>query len=101
MVGVGEFSGYARVYDGVVLVYGYEQGRYQTVRVDRNEECTHFECDLAPWVPSPGERVAEVNNEDCIGGTVIEAGEGTSLVLWTGFIEAQVWRNTNLEPCWN
>ncbi len=101
MIGVGEFSGYARVSDGVVHVCGYDQGRYQTVRMDRDEECEHLECELVRWVPSHGERVMEDNNEDCITGIVVACGEGTSLVKWTGFIEPQVWRNTDLEPAWD
>jgi hypothetical protein len=95
MTGVWE---YARVSDGIVYVYGYEQGRYQTVRMDRDQECEHLECELTPWVPAPGECVVEANNEDCITGLVLEASESTALVRWTGFIEPQVWRNTKLEP---
>jgi hypothetical protein len=90
---------YARLSDGAaVYVYGYEDGRYQTVRMDRDEECTHLGCELTPWTPAPGERVVEANNEDCISGTVVETGAGTSLVNWLGFNEPQVWRNAKLEP---
>jgi hypothetical protein len=95
MIGVGEF---ARASDGVVFIYGHDEERYHTVRVDRDEECTHLECDLTPWTPTPGERIAEANNEDCIGGTVIETGDCSALVKWTGFIEPQMWRNNKLEP---
>lgn len=95
MTGVGD---YARVSDGIVFVYGYEQGRYQTVRAERDEECSHLECELTPWTPALGERVVEANNEDCIGGIVAELGENTALVTWAGFVEPQNWRNARLEP---
>ena len=95
MAWVGE---YARVSDGTVFVYGCDQGRYRTVRAERDEECSHLECELTPWAPAPGERVAEFGNEDCIGGIVLEADESAALVAWTGFVDPQVWRNANLEP---
>jgi hypothetical protein len=100
MVGLGEFCGYAQVSDGVVYVYGHDQGRYQTVRVDRDQESEHLECDLTPWAPTKGERVAEINNEECVTGTILEAGERTALVRWNGFVEPQVWLNADLEPVW-
>jgi hypothetical protein len=95
MIGIGEF---ARTADGIVFIYGQDNGCYQTVRVDRDEECSHSKCELAPWTPVLGERIVEANNEDCIGGTVLETGDYTALIRWTGFIEPQVWRNSKLEP---
>lgn len=98
MIGAGEFRGYARVSDGVVHVYGYEQGRYQAFHLELDEESTHLECELTQWTPASGERVVESGNEDCISGTVIETGEGESFVTWADFVEPQRWRNANLEP---
>jgi hypothetical protein len=98
MIGAGEFRGYARVSDGVVYVYGFGQGRYQTFHLELDEESTHLECELTQWTPTSGERVVESGNEDCISGTITEAGESTSFVKWLGFLEPQIWRNANLEP---
>lgn len=97
MIGVGQC---ARVSDGVVYVLGFDQGRYQTVRVDRDEECSHLAHELSPWTPLPGECAVEAGNEQCIDGTVVASADGTSLVTWTGFSEPQVWRNAKLEPYW-
>jgi hypothetical protein len=101
MDGVGEFGGYARVSGGVVYIYGQAQGRYQTVRVDRDEECSHLSCELTPWAPAPGERVTESNNDNCITGVALEVNENTTLIMWTGFSEPQTWRNAKLEPAWD
>lgn len=95
MIGVGE---YARISDGVVYVTGNERGLFQSVRVDRDEECEHRGSELTAWIPAQGDCVAEYNNDDCVGGIVVEAGEGTSLVTWNGLTETQVWRNAKLEP---
>jgi hypothetical protein len=98
VVGIGEFIGYARVSDGVVYVCRYDQGRYQSFRMDRDEECSHLECELMPWLPAVGERVCEANDEDYVVGLVLETDKDTSLVRWTGFMDPQVWRNAQLEP---
>jgi hypothetical protein len=47
---------YARLSDGgVVFIYGCENGVFSTVRIDRDEETQHRECELSPWTPEPGE----------------------------------------------
>jgi hypothetical protein len=47
---------YARLSDGnVVFIYGYENGIFSTVRIDRDQECQHRPCELMPWAPAPGE----------------------------------------------
>jgi hypothetical protein len=100
MTGAGEFSRgrYARISDGVVFVIGNERGLFESIRIDRDEECEHCGSELTAWTPEQGEQVAEYSNEDCVTGTVIEVGDGTSLVMWAGFTEPQVWRNAKLEP---
>lgn len=47
---------YARLSDGsVVYIFGYEDGFFSTVRIDRDEEMKHRPCELTPWAPAPGE----------------------------------------------
>jgi hypothetical protein len=47
---------YARLSDGsVVFIYGYANGIFETVRIDRDEESQHRPCELTPWGPAPGE----------------------------------------------
>jgi hypothetical protein len=41
--------------DGIVYILKHDQGRYQTVRIDHDEESQHRPCDLTPWGPAPGE----------------------------------------------
>jgi hypothetical protein len=98
----GVIGAYARVSDGIVYILEHDQGRYQTVRVDRDEEGEHtyLEWQLVPWTPVPGERVVESGEDDCTG-VILETGEGNSLVRWAGFIEPQIWRHTQLEPAWS
>ena len=98
MIGVGE---YGRASGGGVFVVGNDRGLIQSIGVDRDEDCEHPECELTAWVPTRGERVAEYNNADCVTGAVLEARDGTSLVMWTGFVEPQVWQNTKLEPAFS
>jgi hypothetical protein len=95
MAGLGD---YARTSEGIVFIFGNENGRFQTVSVDRDQEFEHLECELVPWMPLPGEQVWEANNEDSITGAVMKTNERTSLVKWDGFVEPEVWRNTQLEP---
>jgi hypothetical protein len=95
-------NNYARLSNGsVVYIHGHENGLFSTVRVDRDEESQHRQCELVPWTPVPGERVTEHNKEDCITGLVLEASESTAHILWSGFAEPQIWRNTKLEPAWD
>lgn len=95
MAGLGD---YARTSDGIVFIFGNENGRFQTVSVARDQEFEYLESELTPWVPAPDERIAEAHSEDCVTGTVLQVGDGTTLVRWFGFVEPQVWRNTLLEP---
>lgn len=47
---------YARLSDGsIVYIYGYENGLFNTVSIDRDEEALHRPSDLIPWAPAPGE----------------------------------------------
>jgi hypothetical protein len=96
MIGVGE---YARTADGVVYVIGREGGSVQTIRMDRDEECTYLvEHELTPWLPATGERVWEFDNEESITGTVLNTNDRTSLIKWDDAAEPEVWRNSQLEP---
>ena len=55
----GVVGAYARVSDGIVYILEHDQGRYKTVRVDRDQEGEHLQSELTPWTPVTGERVAE------------------------------------------
>jgi hypothetical protein len=92
---------YARTSDGIVFIQGFDGGSYQAVRTDRDEERDYSASDLTPWSPQDGDRVTEINNEDGVTGIVVYEGEGTSEVVWKGFIRQQTWLNKNLEPAWN
>ena len=46
----------ARLSDGsVVYIYGYENGFFSTVRIDREAKSLHRPCELTPWAPASGE----------------------------------------------
>lgn len=101
MIGaVGEFKvgTYARTKDGTGYIIGCDGGSYQVVSTERDEERDYSSSELTPWLPAPGERVVEADKEDCITGIVVDGGEGTSLVMWNGFVCPQTWLNTHLEP---
>jgi len=104
MIGaVGEFKigAYARTKDGTGYIIGCDGGSYQIVSTERDDEQDYSSSELTPWLPSPGERVIEADNEDCVTGVVVDDGEGTSMVMWNGFFEPQTWPNKNLEPAWD
>jgi hypothetical protein len=68
--------------------------------MERDEEREYSANELAPWLPTPGERVVEADNDDLEAsiGIIVEAGERTSVVKWEGYVTPQTWLNTNLEP---
>jgi hypothetical protein len=91
---------YANTPDGIVLILGYKNNRYQTVRIDRDEERDYFASGLADWSPQNGEQVVEAGNENSPTGTVVEAGEDISLVVWAGLLRHVSFVNSCLEPVW-
>jgi hypothetical protein len=97
---VGFKAGYVRTQDGIGLIFGREQDSYQVVSVKRDEERDYSARDLTPWLPKAGDRVTEAGNEDSPTGFVVYEGEGTSEVVWKGFIRQQTWLHANLEPAW-
>jgi hypothetical protein len=92
---------YARTKNGIVYVFGCDNGKYQAVCTNRDEEGEYSASELTPWSPSFGERVIEANDEDCVTGIVIGVGNGTSLVEWKDFACPQTWPNSKLEPAWD
>jgi hypothetical protein len=97
---VGFKAGYVRTQDGIGFIFGCEGDRYQVVSVERDEERSVSASDLTPWTPRKSDRVTEAGNEDSPIGFVVYAGEGTSEVVWEGFIRQQTWLNKNLDPAW-
>ena len=91
---------YARIKDGIVFILGYENNRYQAVRIDRDEEREYFASDLTPWSPQNDDRVVELYNEDTPTGIIIDAGENESSVVWKGLLRQASWVNSTLEPAW-
>jgi hypothetical protein len=92
---------YARTSDGIVLIQGFDGGSCQVVSTERDEEREYLASDLMPWSPQDGERVTEINNEDSPVGFIVYEGDGTSEVVWKGFVRQQTWLNKNLEPAWD
>jgi hypothetical protein len=98
MIGVG---GHARTVDGIVFIVGCKDNLYQTVRTDRDEEGEYSASNLTPWSPQNGELVIEAGNENSSIGIVVEAGEGASLVVWSGLQRQVSFVNSCLEPIWS
>ena len=99
MIGVGER--YARLADGIIFIFGFKDGLYQTVRTDREEQCEYSASDLMAWKPRNGERVTEADCEDGVAGTVLESGEEISMVKWDSLSRQVSWVNSSLEPIWS
>jgi hypothetical protein len=90
---------YVTTSDGFTgFIYGHDGGRYEVAICEHDEERRCSASDLKPWVPKDGERVTEANNEHSPTGTIIEAGEETSIVVWPPLRRQVEWCSRHLEP---
>jgi hypothetical protein len=91
---------HTRTKDGIGYIFDHEGDRYQVVSMERDEERDYSANELTPWLPAPGERVVEADNDAraAPAGIVVQAGERTSIVKWEGSVIPQTWLNANLEP---
>jgi hypothetical protein len=103
-VGIRAFKAgqYVNTPDGfTALIYGRDHEENQIAICQHDEERSACDSELTPWSPRNGERVAEAGNEHSPLGIVVEAGEGTSLVVWKNFLRQQTWLHADLEPAWS
>lgn len=93
---------YVNTNDGFIgYIFEDTGSAYRIAICERDEECTHLECELTPWSPQNGERVVEADNEDSPVGIVVDAGDEISLVVWRGLQRQVSWVNSCLEPVWS
>ena len=95
IIGVGQ---YVRTPEGVEIVFGKTESKYEIALVERDAEVTYPATLLAAWTPC--ERVAESGNEDGPVNIVVETGEEISLVKWDGLLRQVSFCNVGLEPAW-
>jgi hypothetical protein len=101
---VREFRGgqYANTSDGFTgFIYADNGGHYQVAICEHDEERRCSASELTPWTPKNGDRVVEADNDDSPIGTVVEAGEEISLVVWKGLMRQVSFVNSCLEPAWS
>lgn len=101
-MGAFEAGQYVKTSDGfTAYIYHREESRlYQVAICEHDEGRTASASDLTPWSPQNGERVVEADNEDSPLGTIVEAGDEASLVVWKNLRRQVSWVNSCLEPAW-
>jgi hypothetical protein len=93
---------YANTSDGLIgFIYADNGSHYDVAICGHDEERRCSASDLTPWTPKNGKQVTEAGNEDSPIGTVVEAGEEISLVVWKGLLRQASWANSCLESAWD